>query len=120
MLSAVLLAIASFALTAQPANAAEYTIKMGADNGLLKFVPSELTINAGDVVKFEMNKLGPHNAVFDKGPAGADLKKLSKDQLLFSSGESYTADFSGAPKGEYEYYCQPHRGAGMVAKITVE
>jgi len=120
MLSAVLLAIASFALTAQPANAQEYTVKMGADNGLLKFEPSELTISSGDVVKFEMNKLGPHNAVFDKGPAGADLGKLSKTQLLFSPGESYKADFAGAPAGEYDYYCQPHRGAGMVAKIIVE
>lgn len=120
MLSAVLLAIASFALTAQPANAAEYSVKMGADSGLLKFVPTELTIKAGDVVKFEMNKLAPHNAVFGKGPAGADLSKISHDQLLFSPGESYTADFTGAPAGEYEYYCQPHRGAGMVGKIIVE
>jgi plastocyanin len=120
ILSTVLLAIASFALTAQPAAAAEYTVKMGADSGLLKFEPETLTIEAGDTVKFVMNKLGPHNAIFGKGPDGADLSKLSKDQLLFSPGESYTSDFSGAPSGEYEYYCQPHRGAGMVAKIIVE
>ncbi|WP_072619788.1 plastocyanin [Spirulina major] len=120
ILSTVLLVVASFALTAQPAAAAEYTVKMGADSGLLKFDPETLTIESGDTVKFVMNKLGPHNAVFGKGPDGAALSKLSKDQLLFSPGESYTSDFSGAPAGEYEYYCQPHRAAGMVAKIIVK
>jgi plastocyanin len=24
------------------------------------------------------------------------------------------------PAGEYTYYCEPHRGAGMIGKITVE
>lgn len=120
VLSTVLLAIASFAFTAQPAAATEHVIKMGADSGLLQFVPSKLTIQSGDTVKFEMNKLAPHNAVFGKVPAGADAKALSHDDLLFGPGQGYTTSFAGAPAGDYEFYCQPHRGAGMTGTITVQ
>lgn len=120
VLSTVLLAIASFALTAQPAAAETYEVKMGADSGLLNFVPAKLTIKEGDTVKFVMNKLAPHNAVFGKVPAGADAKGLSHDQMLFGPGQSFETSFAGAPSGTYEFYCQPHRGAGMVGEITVE
>jgi len=121
LFSLALLAIASFALSASPALAETYEIKMGSDSGALQFVPSTLTVHPGDTVKFVMNKLAPHNAVFDKVPAGADAVTLSYKQLLFSPGESYSTAFpSDAPKGDYNYYCEPHRGAGMVGKIVVE
>ncbi len=121
LLSVALLAIASFALSASPALADTYEVKMGSDRGELKFVPSTLTIHPGDTVKFVMNKLAPHNAVFDKVPAGADATALGHKQLLFSPGESYATSFpADAPTGDYSYYCEPHRGAGMVGKIVVE
>ena len=125
VLSTVLLVISSFVLSVAPAAAETYTVKMGADNGQLKFVPDNLSVKPGDTVKWVNNKLAPHNAVFDvsKVPdAGKDLSKnLSHDKLLFSSGDSYESTFpKDTPAGEYVYYCQPHRGAGMVGKITVE
>lgn len=121
LFSVALLAIASFALSAAPAMAETYEVKMGADSGALQFVPSTLTVSPGDTVKFVMNKLAPHNAVFDKVPAGADASSLSHKQLLFSPGESYSTTFpADAPAGEYNFYCEPHRGAGMVGKIVVE
>ncbi|MBZ8179124.1 plastocyanin [Oscillatoria salina IIICB1] len=122
VLSTVLLVAVSFFLSVAPAAAETYTVKMGADNGLLKFVPETLTIHPGDTVDFVMNKLGPHNAIFDKTPAGGELAaKLSQDKLLFSPGQDYKVAFpADAPKGEYTYYCQPHRGAGMVGKIIVD
>ena len=124
-LSAVLLVISSLFFSAAPAAAETYTVKMGADNGQLKFVPDKLTVKPGDTVEWVNNKLAPHNAVFDvsKVPDGAkDLgKNLSHDKLLFSSGDSYKSTFpEDTPPGEYTYYCQPHRGAGMVAKIIVQ
>ncbi len=122
MLSTVVLAIATFAISTSPALAATVEVKMGADNGLLKFVPSEVTVAPGDTVKFVMNKLGPHNVVFDKTPGGSDLaKSLSANQLLFAPGESVDVSIPGdAPTGTYSYYCTPHRGAGMVGKINVQ
>ncbi len=122
ILSTVVLAIATFIISTSPALAATVEVKMGADNGLLQFVPSEVTVSPGDTVKFVMNKLGPHNIVFDKTPGGSDLaKSLSAEQLLFAPGESVDITIPGdAPAGTYNYYCTPHRGAGMAGKITVQ
>lgn len=118
---AIALVVCSWTLLTQPATAATHTVKMGADNGALEFVPPTLTIAPGDKVVFLMNKLGPHNAVFDKGPPGVNLEKLSQKQLMFSSGQSYSTTFpANAPAGSYHYYCQPHRGAGMVGEIVVQ
>ncbi len=125
LLSTILLVVTSFALSATPAAADTYTIKMGSDTGQLKFVPDSLTVKPGDTVKFQMNKLAPHNAVFDAtaipGKSATLAKSLSKEKLLFSPGESYEVNIpSDAPAGTYSYFCQPHRGAGMVGKILVE
>lgn len=71
-----------------------------------------------------MNKLAPHNVVFDSSRIPGDKSlatKLSQSKLLFAPGDSYTTTIpADAPPGEYNYYCQPHRGAGMVGKIIVE
>lgn len=125
LLSTILLVVASFALSASPAAAESYTVKMGADSGQLQFVPAKLTVKPGDSVKWEMNKLAPHNAVFDaSGVPNKDkalAKSLSKEKLMFAPGESAEITIpADAPTGEYTYYCQPHRGAGMVGKIVVE
>jgi len=121
----VVLVVSSFMLVIPPAAAETYTVKMGADSGALKYEPATLTVKPGDTVKWVNNKLAPHNAVFDdKQVPGGDkalAKKLSHKQLLFSPGESYEVTFSeDMPAGDYAYYCEPHRGAGMVGKITVQ
>lgn len=118
-LSILLLAVSSFVLNAAPANAATYEVKMGADNGMLSFVPKVVKAKPGDTIKFVNNKLAPHNAVFE---GSSDVAKtLSHKGLLFAPGESFeeTIPADAAP-GEYTYYCEPHRGAGMQAKIVVE
>ncbi|NEP09260.1 MAG: plastocyanin [Symploca sp. SIO1A3] len=123
LLSIILLLVASFPLLASPAAAETYTVKMGSDNGRLKFVPSTLTVKPGDTIEWVMNKLGPHNVVFDHTPGeDADLaKSLSKEKLLFTSGELVETTFPvDAPSGNYSFYCQPHQGVLMVGKITVE
>jgi plastocyanin len=125
ILSTVFFAIAAFAFTANPVLAETYQVKMGADSGQLKYDPATLSIKPGDTVEFVMNKLAPHNVVFDPSgvPSGAKslASSLSASKLLFSPGQSYNVTFpKDAPKGEYNYYCQPHRGAGMNGKIIVE
>lgn len=122
IISTVFLVLVSFFATINPAVAETYTIKMGSDDGQLKFVPETLTIKPGDTVKWVNNKLAPHNAVFDSSKVNADLaKSLSQKNLLFSPGEGYETTFpADIAKGEYSYYCEPHRGAGMVGKIIVE
>lgn len=97
-----------------PAAAETFTVKMGADSGMLAFEPSALTIKKGDTVKWVNNKLPPHNIMFEDKAAA----EKSHSAMLFSPGESYEATFDTA--GTFSYYCAPHRGAGMAGKITVQ
>ena len=87
-------------------------VKLGTDAGMLAFEPSSVTISTGDTVKFINNKLAPHNAVFD------GHEELSHADLAFAPGESWEETFDTV--GTYDYYCEPHRGAGMVGKVIVE
>lgn len=112
-LCAVVLVIGSFFMAVSPAAAETYTVKMGADNGMLAFEPSTLNIKAGDTVKWVNNKLPPHNIMFE-----GDAANKSHDQLMFSAGETYEVTFDNA--GTYSYYCSPHRGAGMTGKVVVQ
>ena len=114
---------AGFALTQvnAPAFAAETkSVKMGSDAGQLVFVPDEIKICKGDTIKWVNNKGGPHNVVFDEEaiPSGVDAEKISMDSQLGDEGETYSVKLDVA--GTYNYYCEPHRGAGMNAQVIVE
>jgi len=103
-----------------PAFAAETkTVKMGSDNGQLVFVPDEIKICKGDSVTWVNNKGGPHNVVFDEDaiPSGVSQESISMDDQLGDEGATFTKKFDTA--GEYKYYCEPHRGAGMNGAMTV-
>mgnify|MGYP001119303695 CR=1 FL=1 len=106
------IAIVSFAAIASPATAGTVEVKMGSDNGLLSFVPSEVEISAGDTVKWVNNKLAPHNVVVKGHP------ELSHKALAFAPGETFEETFD--EPGTYTYYCEPHRGAGMIGKVVVK
>lgn len=115
-LSSLLLAVVMMFSAVNPAQADTVEVKMGADSGMLAFQPAKVTIKAGDTVKWVNNKLAPHNVVFDSSVKDAD--KLNHKGLAFSAGESFEITFT--EPGEYPYYCEPHRGAGMAGTITVQ
>ena len=100
-----------FGLGISSVQAKTVEVKLGTDAGMLAFEPSTVNISAGDTVKFVNNKLAPHNAVFD----GND--DLSHPDLAFAPGESWERTFSSA--GTFDFYCEPHRGAGMVGSVVV-
>merc|ERR1712078_568464 len=111
----------SVAAVSAPAYGAETKdVKMGSDSGQLVFVPAKVTICAGDSVKWTNNKGGPHNVVFDEDgiPAGVDQEKISMDDQLGEEGDTFTMKLDKA--GTYDYYCEPHRGAGMNAQVIVQ
>jgi len=95
-------------------------VKMGADNGQLVFVPDELTICKGDTVTWVNNKAGPHNVVFDEDaiPSGVNVADISMDTQLGEEGATFTKTFT--TPGSYDYFCEPHRGAGMLANLVVQ
>ena len=112
LLSALLLVASTFFFGVSSAAADTVSVKMGTDNGMLKFEPATVTIKEGDTVKWENNKMSPHNVVFEKA------SDKSHKNLVFSPGDGYESTFGEA--GEYSYYCEPHRGAGMVGKVVVQ
>lgn len=118
----LLLVIGMIGLAAQPAAAETFEVLMGTNNGQLAFEPKELEISEGDTVVWVNNKVFPHNVIFDKVPGGdaALGAKLSHKKLAMRPKQTLETTFADVPAGEYSYYCTPHRGAGMVGKITVK
>jgi plastocyanin len=103
-----------------PAYAAETKpVLRGTDSGQLVFVPASIKICKGDTVTWVNNKGGPHNVVFDEDaiPSGVSQEAISMDSQLGEEGDTFSKQFDVA--GNYDYYCEPHRGAGMNAKLTV-
>lgn len=119
--------------TAAPAGGAggSHDVQMVLEGSSYKFVPDNLTIKSGDVVTFHNTSGGPHNVSFwtDSIPSGAAdaLKNGMPDQmaplegpLLTEPNGTYKVTFTGAPTGEYKFYCLPHLALGMKGKITVQ
>ena len=116
---------------APAATGANHDVNMVLNGSKYEFEPSELTIKAGDQITFHNKSGGPHNVSFwtDSIPKGADatLKSAMPDQmaplegpLLTEQDAKYTIAFTGAPTGEYKFYCLPHLALGMHGKITVQ
>tara|TARA_B100000131_G_scaffold143094_1_gene139212 strand:- start:1985 stop:2308 length:324 start_codon:yes stop_codon:yes gene_type:complete len=101
-----LLATLFFAL---PAWAVDITMGSG---GNLIFEPNEVTIDAGDTIKFVNGELPPHNVMVE------GHEELSHGDLAFSPGESFEITFPDP--GDYNFQCDPHAGAGMKGVIHVK
>jgi plastocyanin len=108
-----------------------HNVDMVLEGSQYKYVPENLTIKSGDLVRFINKSGGPHNVSFwgDSIPSGAadPLKKNMPNQmaplegpLLTEPNAVYEISFAGAPKGEYKYYCLPHLALGMKARLTVQ
>ncbi len=118
-ISIALLVASSLVFNAAPAAAATYEVKMGTDSFQLAFSPKQVTAKPGDTIKFVNNKLAPHNVVFAKSPLTA--LGMPSGKLLFSSGQTYEVKIPGdIAAGTYDFYCTPHRGAGMRGKLIIK
>lgn len=108
-----------------------HEVKMIGDATGYRYEPANITIKAGDGIKWIMVTGGPHNVSFwaDSIPAGAAAqlagameKQISPlaGALLMQPNETYTISFGGAPKGTYHYFCTPHIAMNMKGTITVQ
>lgn len=116
ILSIMLVLVGNFWVMVQPVMADVITVKMGTDSGLLKFEPSELTVKRGDKIKWVNNKLAPHNVIFND----EIVKSMSHPQLIFAPQDFFETVVPQDASGEYDFYCGPHRGAGMVGKMKIK
>lgn len=108
-----------------------HDVNMVLDGSKYKYDPDNLSIKAGDVIRFHNKSGGPHNVSFwpDSIPSGAAqvLKTNMPNQmaplegpLLTEPDAVYQVSFAGAPKGDYKFYCLPHLALGMRGKLTVQ
>ena len=108
-----------------------HEVKMVGDEKGYRFEPADITVKAGDGIKFIMVSGGPHNVAFDPATIPADVKgQLSANMpnqqgelsspLFSNPNESYTMSFANVKAGQYPYHCTPHLAMGMKGTITVE
>ena len=114
-----------------PATGKTVEVKMIGDGTTYKFEPADITINAGDNVKWTMVSGGPHNVAFDPATLAAAAKpQLTANMdnqmselsgpLLQGAGETYEISFANVPAGKYDYHCTPHLAMNMKGTITVK
>jgi plastocyanin len=108
-----------------------HEVKMIGDDKGYRFDPADITVKAGDGIKFIMVSGGPHNVAFDPATIPADVKSqlmanMPNQQAELSSplfmnpNEAYTISFANIKPGSYPYHCTPHLAMGMKGTITVQ
>jgi plastocyanin len=114
-----------------PITGTTHEVKMYGDAKGYRFEPAELTVKAGDGIKFVFVNGGPHNVAFDPAtvPAAAKAQldanmpeKIGElsGKMLLAEGESYTISFGGVAPGTYDFNCTPHLAMNMKGKVTVQ
>jgi plastocyanin len=114
-----------------PITGITHTVNMVGDGQGYRFDPAEITIKAGDGIKFVFVSGGPHNVAFDPATLSAEAKTALlanmpeqagelAGKMLLTANEDYTISFAGVPAGSYDYFCTPHLAMGMKGKITVQ
>lgn len=121
---------AAGAVAAMPITGTTHTVNMIGDEKGYRFEPAEITIKAGDGIKFVDVKGGPHNVAIDPATAGASAAQLTANmpestgeltgKMLVTDGESWTMSFGGIAAGTYTAICTPHQAMNMIMKITVQ
>jgi plastocyanin len=108
-----------------------HEVKMVGDAQGYRFEPANITVKAGDGIKFTMVSGGPHNVAFDPATIPDDVEaqldaNISEKMGTLSSamkmnaGESITVSFANIKPGTYPYNCTPHVALGMKGEITVQ
>ena len=96
-----------------------------------RFQPRQLSVHAGDTVRFVNGEGGPHNVEFDKdsiapaerkiieGAMGPDKILPLSGPIMMLNGQVYTFVVPDLPVGRYAYLCSPH-WANMKGALVVE
>ena len=107
-----------------------HEVKMIGDAQGYRFEPANLTIKAGDGIKFTTVSGGPHNVAFDPATIPTDVQgqldaniseKMGQlsSALKMNPGESITVSFANIKPGTYPFHCTPHLALGMKGEVTV-
>jgi plastocyanin len=133
--AALTLTAAAFAVRTPAADAAPvqqtHVVRMIKEGDVPRFEPANITIKAGDSVRWVNTSGGPHNVSFDKvkTPDEAEpvLMRNMPNQidelwgpLMAEPNATYTISTVGLKPGRYEYFCLPHMANQMKGTITIQ
>lgn len=115
--------------TAAPVTGTVHEVKMIGDEKGYRFEPVDITIKAGDGIKWVMVSGGPHNVAFQNVAADAkaqlsanmpnQLSDLSSPMMI-NPNEAYEMSFANVKPGKYDYVCTPHLANNMRGSVTVQ
>ncbi len=114
-----------------PITGTTHEVRMVFENNEYKFVPANITVKAGDGIRWIMVSGGPHNVAFDPAtiPAAAKSQLMANmpnqiselsGPMMINPNETYTISLANVPAGSYNYHCTPHLAMNMRGVITVE
>lgn len=118
--------------TMAPITGTTHEVKMIGDAKGYRFEPANITVKAGDGIKFTVVSGGPHNVAFDPATVPADSKsqldanmgseKMGElsSAMKTNPGESVTVSFANIKPGKYPFHCTPHLALNMKGEITVQ
>ena len=117
--------------TAAPITGKTHTVNMVGDEKGYRYEPANITVKAGDGIKFVNVSGGPHNVAFDPANIPDDVEpQLAANmpeqmaplsgKLLVTPNEAYTISFANVKAGKYDYHCTPHLAMGMKGQIKVQ
>jgi plastocyanin len=96
-----------------------------------RFEPAEISLHAGDTIRFINRRGGPHNVQFFIDSVAAGARSLLDSaigetrigplaaRLLWDAEESYALVVPGLEPGRYPFVCAPHYTAGMIGALIV-
>lgn len=108
-----------------------HEVKMVMEGQSARFEPANLTIRAGDRIRFVNVSGGPHNVSFDPAKVPDDVERVLTaampnqiqplwGALVTEPNGAYVVSFAGVKAGRYEFFCMPHMAMGMKGTITVQ
>ena len=117
--------------TAMPITGQTHDVKMVMDGNSYRFVPENITVKAGDGIRFTTESGMPHNFGFDPATIPDDVEPQLRANMPAGSvdlespyqnapGEAHVLSLAGIKAGKYPVHCTPHLALGMRGTITVE
>ena len=117
--------------TLAPITGTTHEVRMVLENNEYKFSPANITIKAGDGIRWTMVSGAPHNVAFDPAtvPAAAKSQLMANmpnqiselsGPMMINANETYSISFANIPAGTYNYFCTPHLAMNMRGVITVQ
>ncbi len=122
----------SAAGTAAAITGTTHEVKMYGDEKGYRFEPKDITVKAGDGIKFTFMTGGPHNVAFNPADIPVDVKpqldanmgadKMAElsSKMLMNPNEFVTISFANIKPGTYAFNCTPHLAMGMKGTVTVQ